>query len=117
MDPESKETTIFGLANRCEDLFKEYLDGPVPTQKCAVEELRSRFRLWAAYTGAFADTGSSLDDRLILDKDVGRMVLNLLAMVLRNIQSGEYATLCRTPPRFRTLYLHFTSTSGRPEPR
>jgi hypothetical protein len=90
MDQEITEPNIFDVANLCSDLFTEYLAGPASTQKDVTEELRSRFNLWAAYTGVFASLGTSLDDRLIFHEDVKRMVLKLLCMVQRNIQSGMY---------------------------
>jgi len=90
MEQGATEATIFEVASRCSDLFKDYLDSPVYIQKHVAQELRSRFNLWATYTGAFADHGMSLDDRLIFHQDVKRMVLKLLYMVQRNIQDGAY---------------------------
>jgi hypothetical protein len=80
--------TIFDVANNCSNLFAEYLSSPVSTQKVIAEELQARFSLWTAYTGAFADHGASLDDRLIFHEDVKRMVITLLYMVQRNIKNG-----------------------------
>jgi hypothetical protein len=90
VDQEITEPTIFDAANLCSDLFTEYLACPVVSEKDAAEELRSRFSLWAAYTGAFADPGTCLDDRLIFQEDVKSMVLKLLYMIQRNIRGGAY---------------------------
>jgi len=82
---------IFEASNRCLDLFTEYLESPATGNKDVAENLQSRFSLWAAYTGAFAAAGASLDDRLQYHDEIQRMVMALLYMLQRNLQSGAYS--------------------------
>ncbi|KIX02126.1 uncharacterized protein Z518_08065 [Rhinocladiella mackenziei CBS 650.93] len=82
---------IADVAASCSAVFSEYLASSTPMSKDGVEELQSRFNLWAAYTGAFAPAGTSLDDRLRFHEDVKRMVLKLLHMLHRNVQSALQA--------------------------
>ncbi len=97
MDEEPSNARISDAANSCLDLFAKYLDGQTLTQKDVAHDLRIRLKLWAAYTGALASSGTSLDDRLIFHDDVKSMVLKLLCMVERSLKSGRFSTTCQDP--------------------
>jgi hypothetical protein len=84
----SQPTAIFEAASSCSTLFAQCLSKSKLGQKERVQDLRSRFDLWAAYTGAFAPAKTSLDDRLLFNQDVKLQVLKLLQMVQRNTQIG-----------------------------
>ncbi|EXJ93480.1 hypothetical protein A1O1_01872 [Capronia coronata CBS 617.96] len=79
---------IYDACSKCSVLFAEYIKEPSTHNKDEVEELQSRFNLWAAYTGAFAAAGASLDDRLRFHDEIKLMVLKLLSMLQRNLQSA-----------------------------
>jgi hypothetical protein len=90
---ETSTPTIFDIACRCSQLFTAYQANRYAPHGDNVDELQSRFGLWVSYTGAFADHGASLDDRLIFHGDVKRLIIKLLQMIERNIQSGEHINL------------------------
>lgn len=80
--------SIFGLSSSCSQLFDKYLQRPDTASKSTVEDLQHRFDLWTAYVGAFASPGASLDDRLRFNDEIKAMVMKLLDMLQRNLQSG-----------------------------
>lgn len=84
----SQPTAIFEAASSCSRLFAQCVITSKLDQNEQLQDLRSRFDLWAAYTGAFAPVKTSLDDRLLFNQDVKVQVLKLLQMVQRNIQIG-----------------------------
>ncbi|KAK5046532.1 hypothetical protein LTR84_008335 [Exophiala bonariae] len=86
MAEATTELNVFTAASLCSQAFLDYSNASGSTKKDEVDILRSRFNLWAAYTGVFASVGASLDDRLEFQDDVKQMVTKLLSMVHRNIQ-------------------------------
>ncbi|KAK5195897.1 hypothetical protein LTR92_004838 [Exophiala xenobiotica] len=88
MEEEPSKSQISDTVKSCLDLFQKYLDSRASTQRDAVQDLQTRLVLWAAYTGALASSGTSLDDRLIFHDDVKCMVLKLICMVQRSLKSA-----------------------------
>jgi hypothetical protein len=80
--------SIFELSSACSKLFDKYLQHPDAASKSTVEDFQCRFNLWTAYIGAFASPGASLDDRLRFHEEIKAMVMKLLIMLRRNLQSG-----------------------------
>ncbi len=80
--------SISELSSACSQLFDEYLQCHDATNNSIVEDLQDRFNLWTAYIGAFALPGASLDDRLLFHDEIRAMVMKLLDMLQRNLQSG-----------------------------
>lgn len=98
-DSQSRSTEpIYEAAVACLTIFDEYLrrsQAPKQPSKgdeeqpCAeVEELRARFKQWAAYIGAFASARASLDARLALQATTREMVLELLVLIRLNMRWG-----------------------------
>ncbi|KAI5460636.1 hypothetical protein BGZ63DRAFT_425133 [Mariannaea sp. PMI_226] len=96
-DGQSRSTEpIYEAAVGCLAIFDEYLqqckvpeqpDKQGTEQLCSeVEELRSRFKQWAAYIGAFASARASLDARLALQGTTRDMVLELLVLIRLNMR-------------------------------
>lgn len=81
-------SSIFELSSACAELFDKYLQNPDTASKNSVEDFQDRFNLWTAYIGAFASPGASLDDRLRFHDEIKAMVVKLLNMLHRNLQSG-----------------------------
>jgi hypothetical protein len=100
MEEEPSKSRISDTANSCLDLFAKYLDSRTSTQRDVVQDLRTRLALWAAYTGALASSGTSLDDRLIFHDDVKSMVLKLLCMVQRSLKSGMFSRVYSVPKSY-----------------
>ena len=93
MQQSDPDHSIYAVAVACSDLFDLYLKSPrtAETRRDVAAELLGRFNLWAAYVGAFALPKASLDARLADHDDVRDMVLELLAMIQRNITQGKNA--------------------------
>lgn len=89
------ESTIYNAATSCSDLFDQYLEifGPTVSNHDIAEDLQDQFNLWAAYVGAFASTTASLDARLMGQKDVKNMILELLIMIKNNLKHGTHPSL------------------------
>lgn len=89
---------IYEAAVGCLAIFDEHLrqsQDPEQTSKtdeeqlCSeVEELRTNFKQWAAYIGAFAVSRASLDARLALQAATRDMVLELLILIRFNMRWG-----------------------------
>jgi hypothetical protein len=86
------DQSIYASATACSQLLDQYLASSTlaaePQNHDVATELLGRFELWAAYVGAFAPPKVSLDCRLAGHPDVKEMVLELLAMVQRNLMQG-----------------------------
>lgn len=93
MQQSDLDQSIYAAAVACVKLFDLYLKSPriVETSRDVAAELLGRFNLFAAYAGALAPPKASLDARLADHSDVRDMVLELLAMVQRNIIHGKNA--------------------------
>lgn len=62
---------------------------------CDFLGLRNSFLFWIDYTGALSLLDSSLDARLRGFADISAIVAELLEMILRNLQRGEFVSLIR----------------------
>jgi hypothetical protein len=65
---------------------------PAPSDESLLDirGLRNNFAFWIDYTGALADIGASLDDRLQGHDEIKEMVMELLEMVDRNLSRREF---------------------------
>ncbi len=91
-----QDESIYSAAIACSKLFNNLCLKSLETNelRCDVaEELCGRFNLWAAYVGALASPKASLDARLVDHSDVKDMILELLAMVKRNILHGRHTSI------------------------
>ena len=95
MTPASKELQtltepIYHASRMCSGLFDECIDEMHNSSESylIVEELRGRFRRWAAYVGAFAVPKASLDARLASHETIKEMVLDLIYMLQQNLRWG-----------------------------
>ncbi|KAK5996024.1 hypothetical protein PT974_04447 [Cladobotryum mycophilum] len=82
-------SSIYSASRLCLMLFDECIgstDDAGNEGYSILEELRGQFSTWAAYVGAFATPKASLDARLAPHEDLGEMILDLLAMVIRNLR-------------------------------
>ncbi|RKK64383.1 hypothetical protein BFJ69_g16749 [Fusarium oxysporum] len=88
---QDESPTIYNMARLCSELFERILESTDSGSPLFLpaEELRGRFHLWAAYLGVYAVPRASVDARLDDDKKTKNMLLELLAMVQRNLQWGE----------------------------
>jgi len=83
---------IYVASRECSDIFENYVDS-LPGASQAHEtllELRSLFRQWTAYVGAFAVPKASLDARLQNHGAVREIILDLLFMLQQNLQWGTH---------------------------
>lgn len=83
---------IYAASRECSDVFEGYV-ASLPRSSQARElllELRSMFRQWTAYVGAFAAPKASLDARLQNHDTVREIILDLLFMVKQNLQWGMH---------------------------
>jgi hypothetical protein len=106
-------TAIFDITYQCLDAFDQVVahqDESVLTHSfipndglessvnrnrssCDFLGLRNSFLFWIDYTGALSLKDSSLDARLQGLEDISSMVIELLEMMLRNLQRGEFKTV------------------------
>ena len=81
---------IYQASRVCSQLFDDYIVELKSHDEAheVVEELRSRFKRWAAYVGALAVPRASLDFRLSLHDNLREMVLDLIYMLVQNLKWG-----------------------------
>jgi hypothetical protein len=81
---------IYAASRECSDVFEGYIASLRRSSQARelLLELRSLFRQWTAYVGAFAVPKASLDARLQNHDAVREIILDLLFMVQQNLQWG-----------------------------
>jgi hypothetical protein len=102
-------TAIYNITDRCLDALERLVSGfdaecsqdpehdaptlappPFGESLLDIRGLRNNFAFWIDYTGALADIGASLDDRLQGHDEIKEMVMELLEMVDRNLSRREF---------------------------
>jgi hypothetical protein len=93
-------TAIYNITDSCFDILERLISGfdaecslaPSDESFLDIRGLRNNFAFWIDYTGALADIGASLDDRLQGHDEIKEMVIELLQMVDRNLSRREFDT-------------------------